>query len=255
MIIIIDKSVYVFPSLEIRILWHATSPVIAIGTFLKSKHRWPNSPASGRWKPGKRKTWTKSTWTTMPLLIRRSVRRMEVSSDKVGSLFRWVLRMGTAKGACVLADMDIYEISSGKYFSFPSWIQNFWIIAACFQFLPLVEWFLRGKNTASGIAKYSIYFLYLHLITRKFCNRRTHFTPHSFSMNSSRRSGLSRVNTLRFGLKSWQALASKLIPSWLQETVLFSEYIVKCEVVYLYDLYCVSNIWSLSMMLIIIILL
>lgn len=41
---------------------------------------------------------------------------MEVSSDKVGSLFRWVLRMGTAKGACVLADLDIYEISSGKYF-------------------------------------------------------------------------------------------------------------------------------------------
>lgn len=43
---------------------------------------------------------------------------MEVSSDKVGSLFRWVLRMGTAKGACVLADLDIYEIGSGKYFFF-----------------------------------------------------------------------------------------------------------------------------------------
>lgn len=165
------------------------------------------------------------------------------------------LEDGDCKGSVCVSWLGYLWNQFREILFFPSWIQNLWIISACFQFLPLVEWFLRGKNTASGIAKYSIYFLYLHLITRKFCNRRTHFTSHSFSMNSSRRTWLSRVNALRFGLKSWQALASKLMPSWLQETVIFSEYIVKCEVVYLYDLYCVSNIWSLSMMLIIIILL
>lgn len=41
---------------------------------------------------------------------------MEVSSDKVGSLFRWVLRMGTAKGACVLADLDIMKSVQGNTF-------------------------------------------------------------------------------------------------------------------------------------------